>query len=121
MVKAMETASYRGLRIDFEPQQVVRELPAGVRDYWFNVYDEDGEMLFRVRMRVDPIFAHFRKTHPNELARELGLRWVHGLVDLRRYSRGETYRETRDAEWDPTFGVASVTEDGLRGYVLDAV
>jgi len=72
-------------------------------------------------MRVDPVFAHFRKAPPNELARKLGLRWVHGLIDLTRYSRGETYYELRDKDWNESFGVGSATEDALRIALLESV
>ena len=116
----METIQYHALRIDYEPQQAVRDVPAGCCDYWFNIYDEDDQTVFRLRMRVDSVYAHFNGGDVNALAKDLGLLWVRGLVDLGRFTRGETYFETRDGDWNPSFGTGSVSDERLRVYLLDA-
>jgi class 3 adenylate cyclase len=116
----MESLQYHGHRIDYEPDTSLRDVPSGSKDYWFNVYD-DEVLAFRLRMRVDSLFAHFRDGDPNELARDLGLRWVRGLIDLSRYARGETYFEERQGEWESSFAFGSLTEDRLNLYLLDAI
>ena len=78
-------------------------------------------MLFRVRMLVDPAYAHFRQTPTEDVARELGLRWVRGLVDLCRYSRGETYRERRDLVNRSVSLLKNVETDTFDGLLVEYV
>ena len=119
----METEEYQGFRIDHEPDT---RGSAAQRDHWFNVYAGD-KPAFRVRMRVkwDYAIAIGAPGHPVDeagaLARDLGLRWTHGLIDLARYEPGHVYEESRGEEWDALFGQENVTDDDLRLQILSAL
>ena len=60
--------------------------------------------------------------HPSQgssdVAKEMGLRWVHGLIDTDRFERNRTYQEERTEEWEADFGSQDLDDDMLRVEVL---
>lgn len=111
----MEYAGRLGYQIEFEPE--THGLPAGVKEYWFNVSDEDG-LAFRVAMRVDRDFD--RKRDASEVAQELGLLFTRGLIDA-GYERGRVYREERPRGWQSDWNDATHTEEDLQVELLRAL
>jgi hypothetical protein len=120
----MESEEYQGFHIEHEPD--LQLSTTAVRDHWFNV-DSRGEPVFRVKMRVRWDYAVLLGApgHPvdaaTDLARELGLRWTHGLIDLGRFLPGDVYEEERTESWDAHFGEASESDEDLRLHVLEAL
>ena len=110
---------YHGYRIVDEPERG-HGMSA---THWFNVYDDNGE-AFRLAfsVHVDYALAYPDLGHPRDasrtLAKTLGTRWTHGLIDLARFERGEEYREERRAD---TSGPAAVSEGDLRLGLLQAL
>lgn len=121
------TETYRGrLEVQHEPDS---HIAAGYRDYWFTVYEPDSTTwLFRVRMRVHWEYA-IRTLPPGTdpldgcrlLARDLGIRWVHGLVDLARFERGKVDEQDRTADWDPEANDDTFRDDDIRLELLRAL
>jgi serine/threonine protein kinase len=122
-VRTPEEEEYQGLQIRHEPD--LRSASQSVRDHWFHVYD-DNEPIFRVRMRVrwDFAVAAGAQGHPvdaaRNLARSLGLRWTHGLIDLDIFKRDGLYEEDRYEGWDALFG-EGLSDDELRRRILEAL
>jgi class 3 adenylate cyclase len=112
----MEQAGHQGFQIEYERQGGT--LPA--REYWFNVDDDQGQ-VFRVSMRVTAEFAGEPGDKTDALARELGLRWVRGLIDLQFFERGQTYEEVRDTGWQPNSGEGRFSNDDLRYHLMEAL
>lgn len=55
------------------------------------------------------------------LAFDYGLHWMHGLIDLARYGKGQIHELSLTSEWDPLFGEHTVTEEDLRREILLAL
>jgi len=112
----MEQAGHQGFDIGFE--RLAGTLPS--RQYVFHVRDHQGP-VFSVSMTVAAEYAGQPGESADKLARELGLRWVRGMIDLKRFERGQRYEETRTADWSPAFGEDSTSEDELRYCLFDAL
>jgi TIR domain len=117
----MEHDAYQGFDILVQPSARVHPTVAVC---WFNV-GRGKEEEFRLEMRVSDRYAFTNRTvksteDAQEIAKILGLRWVHGVIDLGRYQRGQPYTEERQANWKPDFGEAS-SDDDLEFELLGAL
>lgn len=118
--------SYNGFRIDHEPSA---DAARAYRDHSFEASpaDRPNQGAFSVRMRVHFSYAlrELPAVQPGEaaskLARELGLRWVHGLVDTERYDLGRTYDLERTEAWEPNFSETDLDDELLRVELLTAL
>jgi hypothetical protein len=124
-VFGMARETYHGYRVEHEPE-TGRAGQSAV--HWLNVYEGTSPTpMFRVRMEVNWSYP-LRLGAPGhpmdaqwELARDLGIRWVHGLIDLGRFEPGRTYEEERSEQWEAEFGDADLDDEVLRREVLVAL
>jgi hypothetical protein len=122
----MEEDKYHGYKILHEPDT---QVTAAYRDHWFNVSDGDtAPWVFRLCMRVHWEYALTQgdsSVHPldesRRLARDLGLRWIRGLIDTDSFEGADPIFEVRDEHWDPTFGDAASTDEDLRFQLLSSL
>jgi hypothetical protein len=123
----MQRETYHGFRVDYEPDI---DIMKSYRDCWFHVFEApiDRQPTFRVRMRIHyeySITVVPPDVHPvkacADLAAGLGLRWIHGLIDLDRFERGRISYEERTEKWESAFGDQELDDGRTRAELLQAL
>jgi hypothetical protein len=112
----MDAEQYQGFTIESGDGQRPDVLNRwGVR--WFSVSDPQGEVFTAV---IEVSRRYGGAGDLSEIAEEHGRAWVHGLLNLGRFERGQNLTRTLSTEWDRLFGEQAVEGESLRWEVLAA-
>jgi hypothetical protein len=110
----MRDQEYQGfvLRVDSLPR-------TGARNEARVSVGTGNEEVFTVTMSVTDSYSGQLQTDGAALARDLALRWAHGLIDLDRYTNGQEHVERRDTYWRAD--VSATDDETLRMQILSAL
>jgi hypothetical protein len=110
----MRDQEYQGfvLRVDSLPR-------TGARNEARVSVGTGNEEVFAISMSVTDSYSGQTQVDGAALARDLALRWAHGLIDLDRYTSGQEYLERRDTYW--RVDVSSIDDEALRAQILSAL
>jgi hypothetical protein len=84
---------------------------------WFSVSDDGGE-VFTAVVQVGRQYAAGRGME--DVAEAYGGHWVHGLLNLGRFTRGAVHERTLSTQWEPLFGQENLDDDAVRELLLQA-
>jgi hypothetical protein len=110
----VETFKYHGHAVEHDAARSDR-----IYEHWFDAQRDDGAAAFRVVAGVSDIGAHLAKVRAADLAAELGIAQVKGLIDL-GYESGRDYRISREGN-PPQLDDDHISDDDLYVALLRAL
>lgn len=116
---------YRGFVIRGETERQHRGMPASV--CYLSVYREtDDELVFGVRFKVRDNYLTGWATsvtpeQVTKVAEEAGLRWVHGLIDLERWTPTSDWLDEERSRGPMSPRNDSLSDEEIQSYLLRAL